>query len=51
MWRLTHDQKYRDWGWDAIQVCQKKKLAFDEFLIAIFKLSGIREALSNRWRL
>jgi mannosyl-oligosaccharide alpha-1,2-mannosidase len=20
MWRLTHDQKYRDWGWDAIQV-------------------------------
>lgn len=20
MWRLTHDQKYRDWGWEAIQV-------------------------------
>lgn len=20
MWRLTHDQKYRDWGWDAVQV-------------------------------
>jgi len=19
MWRLTHDQKYRDWGWEAIQ--------------------------------
>lgn len=20
MWRLTHDKKYREWGWDAIQV-------------------------------
>ena len=20
LWRLTHDQKYRDWGWEAIQV-------------------------------
>lgn len=20
MWRLTHEQKYRDWGWDAVQV-------------------------------
>jgi len=21
MWRLTHDPKYREWGWEAIQVC------------------------------
>ena len=20
LWRLTHDQKYRDWGWEAVQV-------------------------------
>jgi len=20
LWRTTHDQKYRDWGWEAIQV-------------------------------
>lgn len=20
LWRLTHDQKYRDWGWDAVMV-------------------------------
>jgi Glycosyl hydrolase family 47 len=20
MWRLTHDQKYRDWGWDVVKV-------------------------------
>ena len=20
MWRITHDQKYRDWGWEAVQV-------------------------------
>ena len=24
MWRLTHDQKYRDWGWEAVQVRQMK---------------------------
>lgn len=23
LWRLTHDQKYRDWGWDAIQAIEK----------------------------
>jgi len=20
LWRLTHDQKYRDWGWEAVEV-------------------------------
>lgn len=20
MWRYTHDQKYRDWGWEIFQV-------------------------------
>lgn len=23
MWRLTHDQKYRDWGWEAVQALEK----------------------------
>ncbi|KAL1377260.1 hypothetical protein pipiens_016385 [Culex pipiens pipiens] len=23
MWRLTHDQKYRDWGWDAVMALEK----------------------------
>ena len=23
MWRLTHDQKYRDWGWDAVMVIKQ----------------------------
>ena len=22
LWRLTHDQKYRDWGWEAVQVSE-----------------------------
>lgn len=22
MWRLTHDQKYRDWGWDAVKALE-----------------------------
>uniref|UniRef100_A0A182W4P8 alpha-1,2-Mannosidase n=1 Tax=Anopheles minimus TaxID=112268 RepID=A0A182W4P8_9DIPT len=26
MWRLTHDQKYRDWGWDAVQVRDELEL-------------------------
>jgi len=21
MWRLTKDPKYREWGWEAVQVC------------------------------
>lgn len=20
MWRLTHDPKYREWGWEAVEV-------------------------------
>ena len=20
LWRLTHDQKYRDWGWEVVEV-------------------------------
>jgi mannosyl-oligosaccharide alpha-1,2-mannosidase len=27
MWRLTHDQKYRDWGWDAVQVSERERVA------------------------
>uniref|UniRef100_A0A1L8DR25 alpha-1,2-Mannosidase n=1 Tax=Nyssomyia neivai TaxID=330878 RepID=A0A1L8DR25_9DIPT len=23
MWRLTHQQKYRDWGWEAVQALEK----------------------------
>ena len=23
LWRLTHDQKYRDWGWDAVQAIER----------------------------
>lgn len=23
MWRLTHDQKYRDWGWEAVQALER----------------------------
>lgn len=31
MWRLTHDPKYREWGWEAVQVKHfliKMKIAF-----------------------
>lgn len=23
LWRLTHDQKYRDWGWEAVLALEK----------------------------
>ncbi|XP_037823938.1 mannosyl-oligosaccharide alpha-1,2-mannosidase IA, partial [Lucilia sericata] len=23
LWRLTHDQKYREWGWDAVQALEQ----------------------------
>lgn len=25
MWRLTHDPKYREWGWEAVQVKHSSK--------------------------
>ena len=21
LWRVTHDQKYREWGWKVVEVC------------------------------
>lgn len=24
LWRLTHNQKYRDWGWEAVQAIEKQ---------------------------
>ena len=23
MWRITHDEKYRDWGWEVIEALDK----------------------------
>lgn len=41
MWRFTHDPKYREWGWEAVQVnilCltterQEKDVFHPEFLL------------------
>lgn len=35
MWRLTHDQKYRDWGWDVIQVRGKMHATLNFYLTFI----------------
>ena len=26
MWRLTKEQKYRDWGWEATQVSKRRSI-------------------------
>uniref|UniRef100_A0A8C8GHX8 alpha-1,2-Mannosidase n=1 Tax=Oncorhynchus tshawytscha TaxID=74940 RepID=A0A8C8GHX8_ONCTS len=31
MWRLTHDPKYREWGWEA----SRRKLARESFILAV----------------
>lgn len=41
MWRITHDQKYRDWGWEAIEVSFEfylfiKKLLLNAFILNLF---------------
>lgn len=43
MWRLTKDQKYRDWGWEAAEVIS---ILFIIFLIDFFV--GFDETLSSR---
>ena len=37
MWRLTHDQKYRDWGWEAVQVLNNMRSATYFFPATFFK--------------
>lgn len=45
MWRLTHDQKYRDWGWDMVQVrpLDLRKNVF----FKVTNLKNIFQALEN----
>lgn len=40
LWRLTHDQKYRDWAWDAAQAIEKYCRTSGGF-------SGIRDVYSK----
>ena len=35
MWRLTKNQKYRDWGWEAAEVRNVEKLNFNQISISI----------------
>uniref|UniRef100_A0A1A9WIR3 alpha-1,2-Mannosidase n=1 Tax=Glossina brevipalpis TaxID=37001 RepID=A0A1A9WIR3_9MUSC len=36
LWRLTHNQKYRDWGWDVV-------LALEKYCRTAYGYSGIRD--------
>lgn len=40
MWRLTHDQKYRDWGWDAV-------LALDKYCRSPNGFSGLKNVYAE----
>uniref|UniRef100_A0A1Y1KXH0 alpha-1,2-Mannosidase n=1 Tax=Photinus pyralis TaxID=7054 RepID=A0A1Y1KXH0_PHOPY len=44
MYRLTKDQKYRDWGWQAVEVEYNQRLVFN--LIACI-LTGFRKTLQS----
>ncbi|XP_071800570.1 mannosyl-oligosaccharide 1,2-alpha-mannosidase IA-like [Asterias amurensis] len=41
MWRLTHDQKYREWGWEAVEALNKHCRVDSGF-------SGIRDVYANK---
>jgi hypothetical protein len=36
LWRMTHDQKYRDWGWEAVQVTWEIFFTWVRFLVHFF---------------
>ena len=38
MWRFTKEQKYRDWGWEAVQVSLEKCLQGTDLYIFSFYL-------------
>lgn len=33
LWRVTHDQKYRDWGWEVVEVCMHSNLGLLEVTV------------------
>ena len=41
MWRKTHDEKYREWGWEAVQVHILIQLSITRFLIILYCNIGI----------
>lgn len=41
MWRLTKDQKYRDWGWEAVQV-RKISLKMYFFVAKYYKTEHLQ---------
>lgn len=45
MWRLTHDPKYREWGWEAVEV-RENLLSFKTFLSHTSTL-GLPEMLQS----
>ena len=40
MWRLTKEQKYRDWGWEATQVSKRRSINFHNLLFKTLGLNG-----------
>lgn len=47
MWRLTHEQKYRDWGWEAVQVSLMKRCTVKHVRC---KLTYLLQALEKHCR-
>lgn len=41
LWRLTHDQKYRDWGWEAVQVRNSENYLSRSIQIMLLKKPAI----------
>jgi hypothetical protein len=44
MWRFTHDPKYRDWGWEAVQV---GALWFSRFSPELILMDGWNKTIST----
>ena len=47
LWRLTKDQKYRDWGWEAVQV--RKRNTYCHFLTQS-EISKRVEGICPKWQ-
>ena len=39
MWRRTHDQKYRDWAWEAVQVCMNNSPLQSKNVVCAFQIT------------
>ena len=53
MWRITHDEKYREWGWQMIQAldkhCKSKETGGYSGIRDVWSQSALKDDVQQSW--